>query len=353
MIDGTFRFNPLVDLVLYDRLSAADRARFEALARDPAFYGVLVAPTGAKALDRDSALVLLTLRTPGPIPRYVVRALGDEAERRIAGWVLDGILEVERDGVFLSGAAGAAAMALLDDDIPVEGAIGRLSIAAIRSAAALPTRDAAVIAGRLYRANQVPLSPRYARRHGLETDDDRLGLAVPRATATLARSWTRLPASNTWVQWVSRHTAGRATYKLYVSPVAAAVRQVFPDAVAAVTPLRPCALKVGRGLYGLLRPDKMVIYFAERDDLHAAASAVADALAGAPAHGTPFTSTVTADGLLSWGVDPPDDQQSWRERLANQIAAALVAAPDTDAVPYVLARLEAHGVNVRTWSPAA
>ena len=97
----------------------------------------------------------------------------------------------------------------------------------------------------------------------------------------------------------------------------------------------------------------MVIYFAERDDLHAAATVLADALAGAPAHGTPFTSAVTADGLLSWGVDPPDDQRSWRERLANQIAAAVVAAPDTDAVPYVLARLEAHGVNVRTWSPAA
>jgi hypothetical protein len=214
-------------------------------------------------------------------------------------------------------------------------------------------RDPAVIAQRLYRYNQVPLSPRYARRFATETDDDRLGLAVPRAAATLARSWTRLSAGTAWVSWINRHAVGRATFKLYVSPPAETVRDVFPEVVAAVTTRRPCALKVGRGLYGLLRPDKMVIYFAERDDLHAAATVLADALAGAPAHGTPFTSAVTADGLLSWGVDPPDDQRSWRERLANQIAAAVVAAPDTDAVPYVLARLEAHGVNVRTWSPAA
>jgi hypothetical protein len=111
----------------------------------------------------------------------------------------------------------------------------------------------------------------------------------------------------------------------------------------------------------LLRPDKLVVYFAQRDDLHAAASAVADALAGIPAHGTPFTSAVTADGLVSWGIDPSDDEgivrgfrsESWRERLTNQVAAALMVAPRDDAVRYVLARLEAHGVDVRTWSLVA
>jgi hypothetical protein len=353
MIDGTFRFNPAVELVLYDRLGAAEQARFEVLARDPGFYGVLVTPSTAKAVDRDSALLLLTLRAPGPIPRYAVRALGDAATRRIAGWVLDGILEVERDGAFLSGAAGAAAMSLLDGDIPVEGAIGRLSIAAIRSAAALPMHDPAVIAGRLYRYNQVPLSPGYARRYATETDEERLGLATPRAASTLARSWTRLAAGNAWVYWVSRYDAGRATFKLYVSPPADAVREVFPEAVAAVTPHRPCALKVGRGLFGLLRPDKMVIYFAQRDDLYAAAAVLADTLAGVAAHGTPFTSAITSDGLLSWGIDPSDDERSWRKRLTSQVAAALVGAPRSDPVPYVLARLEAHGVDVRTWSPAA
>jgi hypothetical protein len=361
MIDGTFRFNPAVELVVFDRLGAAEQARFAALTRDPTFYGVLITPATAKAVDRDSALLLLTLRTPGPIPHYAVRALGAAAHRTIAGWVLDGILEVERDGAFVS---GASAVPLVDADatIPTEGAIGRLSIAALHYAAALPIRDPATIARRLYRYNQLPMTPRYVRSYHAETDETRLGLAAPRAASVLARCWTRLPSGGRpWMSWVARQSDAQGGFKLYVSPAAEAVREVFPEVVATVTPHRPFALKVGRGVHGLLRPDKLVVYFVRRDDLHGAATALADALAGAPAHGTPFTSAVTADGLLSWGVDPPDDEgmvsllrsESWRERLTNQMAAALVAAPSGDRVRYVLTRLEAHGVDVRTWSPTA
>lgn len=365
MIEGTFRLHPGIELVVYDQLGVADQRRFEGLTRDPTFYGVLITPSTAKAVDRDSALLLLTLRTPGAIPRYAVRALGDRARRTIAGWVLDGILEVERDGSFVSGATAAAPLALLNGEVPAEGVIGRLSIEAIQWAASLPVHDPIVIAGRLYRYNQVPLSPRYARRYETETDDDRLGLLEPRAASTLARSWTRLPASGPWVSWVNRQAPDKPVdegmCKLYVSPTAAMVREVFPTVVTVVTPHHPLAMKVGRGLYGLLRPDKMVVYFAGRDALHGAALVLAEALTGIPAHGTPFTSSVTADGLLSWGVDPPEADgmisrlrsESWRERLANQMGAALVGAPRDNAVRHVLARLEAHGVDVRTWRPAS
>jgi hypothetical protein len=172
------------------------------------------------------------------------------------------------------------------------------------------------------------------------------------------------------MSWVARNTVDRAsgtdgTYKLYVSPAPHAVRQVFPDVLAAVTAHRPFACKVGHGLHGLLRPDKMVVYFARRDDLHGAAGALTAALGGVRAHGVPFSSPITPDGLLSWGIDPPDDvgmvsvlrSESWRERLTNQIAAALVAAPPptggVDAVvSFVLRRLEAHGIDVGTWGPA-
>ena len=150
-----------------------------------------------------------------------------------------------------------------------------------------------------------------------------------------------------------------------MSPAADAVRQVFPDVVAAVTPHWPFACKVGTGVHGLLRPDKMVVYFARPDDLHAAASAVAAALAGAPVHGVPFSSAVTGDGLVSWGVDPPDEDgmmralrsESWRERLTTQMGAAFVAAPRAGegveaVVRFVLLRLETHGVDPTTWARA-
>ena len=177
-LTAAFRLHPDVDLVVFDRLDAGRQARLGHLARDPAFYGLLVTPSTTKAVDRDSALLLLTLRTPGPIPRYAVRALGPDARRRILGWVLDGVLEIEHEGVFHSGQGAAS---LVAHDMDAEGVIGRLSLEALRYAAALETRDASMLAGRLYRYNRIPLSPRYARSHAAESDEDRLGLAAPRA----------------------------------------------------------------------------------------------------------------------------------------------------------------------------
>lgn len=366
MIDGTFRLNPAVELVVFDRLDAAVQGQFAALTRDPTFYGVLVTPTTAKAVDRDSALLLLTLRAPGAIPQYAVRALGDRAPRTIAGWVLDGILEIEHGGAWLSGPAAVSAVGAAE---PGEGVIGRLSIDALRYAAALPTRDASALARRLYRFNHLPLSPRALRAYQAETDETRFGLATPRAAEGLARGWSPLPSAGAmWASWLARGVDERGGYKLYVSPAPHAVRDVLPTVAARAASLRAWAMKVGRGPAGLLRPDKMVIYFSRRDDLHAAAATLAEAMAGVPSHGVPFTAAVTDDGLLSWGVDPADDDgmasllrvESWRERLTNHMAVALASVPRADhpgaiddAVAYVLARLETHGVDVRTWSLAA
>jgi hypothetical protein len=369
---GTFRFHPGVELVLYDRLDPAHQARVAHLTRDPGFYGLLVTASTTKAVDRDSALLLLTLRTPGPIPQYALRALGGNAGRTVAGLVLDGILEIEHEGVFRSGAAAVSLVGEASGDDAATGVIDRLSIDAVRYAASLPIRETSILAGRLYRYNQIPLTPRYQRAYEAESDDVRLGLAVPRAAAILARSWTRVsPTGAPWMSWIARREVDRpgerqGTYKLYVSPAVDAVRWVFPEVLGAVTSHRPFACKVGKGMYGLLRADKMVIYFARRDDLHGAASAVADALSGVSAQGVPFSSAITADGLLSWGIDPPDDvglagllrSESWRERLTNQMAAALVgASPRGDGldavVRFVLRRLEAHGIDVRTWRPAS
>ena len=89
---ATYRFNPGLELVVFDRLEPALQSSLASLTRDPAFYGVILradrraAAATAKAVDRESALLLLTLRTPGPIPAYARRLLGADAANTIAAW---------------------------------------------------------------------------------------------------------------------------------------------------------------------------------------------------------------------------------------------------------------------------
>jgi hypothetical protein len=377
---ATYRFNPALELVVFDRLEPGLQLRLASLTRDPSFYGVIL-PVGrqaaaatAKAVDRESALLLLTLRTPGPIPGYARRLLGTDAWHTITGLVLDGILQIESGGRFRSGPDAIGSMGLdgydggTDDALP-RGRIAQLSIDALRYAALLPISDVAVLAARLYRYNSLPLSPASAAATGPTTDFTRLGLAAPGVAAALDRNWTCTASGvdGEWLCWSAAErwesTDGtRGTCKLYVSPAPVAIREVFAAAVAAATSHHALAFKAGAGPYGLLRPDKLVIYFRHRDHLYATAAALTDALAGVPAHGVPFTAGVTADGMISWAADPPVHaaNESWRSWLTTQLAAALVAARATDPqapdrgdpVRFALRRAAALRIDPRTWAPA-
>lgn len=389
---ATFRFNPGLELVVFDRLDPALRVRLADLTRDPSFYGILVPVGGvplastaatARAVDRESALLLLTLRTPGPIPEYARRLLGPNAWHTITGLVLDGVLEIECAGAFRS---GAAAVDVIDavavdgsdiapDDIHPRGLVARLSIDALRHAAALPVDDVAELARRLYGYNRLPLTPGNAAPALPTTDLARLGLDARGVAATLDREWTCTASGvdGEWLCWSAAERwastdATRGTCKLYVSPMPEATRGAFAATVAASTVHDALAFKVGAGHYGLLRPDKIVVYFRHREALYAAAAALTDALAGAPAQGVPFTAAITADGMLSWAADPPahvgvaggTGTESWRSWLTMQLAAALIAGrvgqpgvPDRpDPVRFALRRASALRIDPQTWIPA-
>jgi hypothetical protein len=84
-------------------------------------------------------------------------------------------------------------------------------------------------------------------------------------------------------------------------------------------------------------------------------------LAGTPAQGVPFTSEIGAEGLLSWGVDPPADSQwsgreSWRLWLTHRLAVALLSgkkseAPGVEPWRFALERLRLEGVDTDSWTP--
>lgn len=397
LLTASLRASPLYDLVLYDRLPIPQRAALAELAQDAGFYGVLRLredgsgpPPGAsppvqsalKSVDRDTALLFLTLREPGPLPSYVRAQLGEAAPRTVARLVADGVLEIESKGAFLS---GAAALSRLGEEPggrdqapgkpPGAGRIADLSAAALRYGQALALGDPALLAWRLYSYNRQPLTSRWSRLLPTPQAMARhLGIDARGAHRKLLdRAWTPVEMTG-WLAWLARPRAGRAdgesraggpTWKLYVSPRAEGLAEGFGAVLEALTAARATQFKVGSDAGGLLRPDKIVAYFPSYERLAEAAASVLARLDGVPAQGVPFTAEIGGGGLLSWGVDPPDDQrsvlgggrESWRVWVAHRLAWALIAArPEEKTVEpwrFALERVRLEGVDTATWTPSA
>ena len=110
----------------------------------------------------------------------------------------------------------------------------------------------------------------------------------------------------------------------------------------------------------------MVLYFPNQERLFAVASELASLLKGTAPHGVPFSAEITSDGLLSWGMDPPQrdrilawqESESWRLWVVRRLAAAIIAVqadPRSTIAPsqFALERLRHEGVDVDTWMPSA
>jgi len=365
LLELPLRANPAFRLVLFDRLPAGQRRQLAGLARDPEHYGVLRPRRGTglglKAVDRETALLFLTLARPGPLPGYVRSRLGDDgAALVLARLVADGVLEIERaPGGFVS---GAAATPLFAAPAAAGGRLAELSRAALRHgqelARTLREPEPLQLSLRLYGFNRLPVTPRWRRTLPEAAAVRRyLGIAAGgRWQPLLERYWRELAHSGDepWLRWqpwrpadpgapspaaaTARAAVGRGvpTYKLYVSPALEALPEAFGAVLDGLAAVGATGFKVGAAAGGLLRPDKIVAYFETFEHLAAAAGALTERLAGVAAQGVPFTSEIAAGGQLSWGVDPPpaagfgllggDGRISWRLWLTNRLARALIAA---------------------------
>jgi len=380
LLGRPFRANPAYELVLWDRLEPAERASLERLREDPELYGVLrprreeaaLRGLGLKAVDRETALLFLTLREPGALPAYVRAVLGAAAGRTIGRLVADGVLEVEREGAFVHGAAAFELRREAGGEAG-GGHLAALSLAALRYGAALGVDDPLRLSFRLYGYNRRPLTPRWQRRlAGAAAVEAFLGVAPGGANRPrLDAAWRPSPPSAAWLSWRSRRedaaetapAAGGATWKLYVSPAPEALAEAFGAILDALAAARAPQLKVGAGAAGLLRPDKIVAYFPSFERLAEAAEAMTPRLAGIAAQGVPFTSEIGGDGLLSWGMDPPatsvaswNGPMSWRLWLTHRLARALISArssSEPEPWRFALERVRLEGVDTATWTPAA
>src|ERR1041385_2250816 len=102
---ATYRASARFELKRLDELTPEQRQPFQELALDDDFYGLLFPRTAAltvKAVGRDVAALLATLASPS---RLGTTALGADD---VIDLVLDGVLEIEHGGAFVSGAGALA-----------------------------------------------------------------------------------------------------------------------------------------------------------------------------------------------------------------------------------------------------
>jgi hypothetical protein len=243
----------------------------------------------------------------------------------------------------------------------VSGRIESLSLAALRMAASAEFPDPQALASWLYRFGTLPRTSTTDRDFGPE--DDPMGVlgltvgGVARRRIEAQYDALSLPGWYSFARAGSPAPAAPAC-KLYISPRPEVLAEAFPRVVGCLAGTQVRSFKIGRRIEGLLRPDKIIVYFDDRAEMDAVTEALHESLPGCPAHGVPFTADAGGNGLLSTGVDPPYDgtARSWRGWLTGRLAASLFAAraggTDEDPVARALADIRRTGVDEH-WNAAS
>lgn len=229
------------------------------------------------------------------------------------------------------------------------------------AASGSPGAEAAVVAKWLYRFGTVPRGPEHERDFG--PDDDPmavLGLTRGGRTRRLLEAAYEASGVQGWYTFarVPGPPPTTSACKLYVSPRPHALAAAFPRIAEVFVRSEVRSFKVGRGVEGLLRPDKIMAYFDDRAHLAHVARALGRSLRGCPVQGVPFTADAGERGLLSWGVDPAarETPTSWRTWITDRLAESLTGAREHDAegrVATALADLRAAGIDPDRWTAGA
>ncbi len=370
------RANPHYRFASFESLSEAQRSSVGQGAGSTTFAGVL-ADTAAgalniKAISPGTATLFEQLRTPLRVPKVLAEFAPHERDTILAGLVLDGVLEIACDDGFVSQCRAYRAIVLHDDDLVGTSKLAVASIAAVKHGQRLAMRDPEMLAARLYFYQRLPVTASWAALWpDSSTVMEFLGVARGgpfRRDLHSQFAWSSPGSRPGEVQWLYAHRRHRPARprdangcKLYVSPAPEHIRQAFAEVVALLPASGASSFKIGPNAHGLLRPDKLIVYFDRHDDLLAFTEALLPRLARLSAHGVPFTAPIDEAGLLSWGIDPPRPEtkvgsyvdDSWRIWICNRLALALIAAmDDVEMEPwrYALTKLWLSGVDTQTWT---
>jgi hypothetical protein len=375
--DTVLRANPDYELVLLDRLALSEQFKFRDGYDGDDLYGALLPRSDdsrlePRAVSTDTALLLLSLASPGPLPRYVIERLGTAAERTVQRLVVDEVLQVRRGNDFVSGAGAVAVPVCAQAEATLF--TQNLAVAALTYGQRLSGLSVEELGRRLYFYGRQPVSPLLRCRFAsmLAAEEHLGGGLSGLVQSMLPVGWYALSSpidanrDAYWWQWGYQPSLARARHrgghKLYISPAVDSMAPVLEQVVRVIIAAHGVrGFKVASGVAGICRPDKIVVYVEHLDDLLEVADRLASDLSGSPAYGVPFTAAVTHDGLLAWGIDPPSGRfatpraTSWRMWLTQRLAGYLAEFTPSDGTEpweYALERLRLSGINIRTWEPA-
>lgn len=241
----------------------------------------------------------------------------------------------------------------------MNGQIAQLSLTAIRMAAAGPITDPAAVARWFYRFGTVPRGLAMDRDFGPE--DDPMAVLGLTKSGPVRRLLEKSYEASTLAGWYNfAHSSSSAQIvpacKLYVSPRPEELPKAFPIIARQFVAYEVRSFKVGRGIEGLVRPDKIVAYFEDWRHMDDVAMALEQSLQSCAAQGVPFTCEIGGHGLLSCGVDPQGGSLgiSWRAWITKQLSISLTMPPaihNSDRVAATLADIRKAGIDPNRWIP--
>lgn len=359
--------NPLYRLVRAIELTGQEMATARAAGFTSSDYGLFVPLHTAytvKVADQATANLFEALLEPKILNSILT--LNEDALADIARLALDGILEVLLDGRFATGPA-----LLANDTVTLPFTNETVTTAALRYIDQIPVDDVVSLSARLYNFNRLPFNS-ISLSYGHPKNKVRDFVFGGRDPRTLGSGWIENPPDSAqlgdWHRFLNTRRPPTRTYadgwtcKLYIAvqwqDLPAAVSSILESTLAAgcVT-----GFKFPSDIFGLHRPDKLVLYVISRESVTALARELHSSLKGLKAHAVPFTEPLDDEGLFSWGADPPraapgsEFNESWRLWLVRRIAGLLVHSRRlghaSRGINFALQRLALDRIDTERWAP--
>lgn len=146
-----------------------------------------------------------------------------------------------------------------------------------------------------------------------------------------ARYQRRLDVESRWIYWETHSGEAqnkRLRHKVYVSPSIRALRETLAVVARLCEAMGVVSFKLGLDAHGILRSDKMVVYFTDPESRQMFVREALSCTEGLDAHGVPLTRGAGASGLLSTAEDPLMGALSWRQLISAELVDILKTERD-------------------------